>query len=80
MNEGLIFVIPISILSLCILFVWFVKGAGSKQWKLKFLLAYVLISSVPLVFNATFLSALLLFFGGYVVPILSSRWLNHKAI
>ncbi len=80
MNEGLIFVIPVSILSLTILFVWFVKGAGSKQWKAKILLAYVLIASVPLVFNATFFSVLLLFFGGFVIPILSSRWVNHNAI
>lgn len=80
MNEGLIFVIPVSILSLTILLVWFVKGTGSKQWKLKFLLAYVFISSVTLVFNATFLAVLLLFFGGFVVPILSSRWLNHNVI
>ena len=80
MNEGLIFVIPVSILSLTILLVWFVKGAGSKQWKLKLILAYIFISSAPLVLNATFLTVLLLFFGGFVVSILSSRLLNRNAI
>ncbi|WP_213999733.1 hypothetical protein [Arsukibacterium sp.] len=94
-GAGIIALLPVLLLSILINTIWFIKGNGSRSWKIRVLLIYVAMIIFPwfaplflgwefvnnsLIFEAGIIvSVLLLVFGGFAIPAISNSILRKQS-